>query len=289
MSMYPLNKSQNLFLTTSSKFVSLFFLYLLCSAYVGNRGSGNANSLTPPKGFEDVGVDEHLGDTIDLDGLLFVDEQGQEVKLRKYFTGKKPIILILGYYECPRLCSLVFNGFSLSAKSLEWSIGKEFDVINVSINPDEGHKLAKEKKNNYVNHYGRLSAKEGWHFLTAKENSSKKLAEQLGYKYKYDPKIDQYAHSAVIMTMTPKGKISRYLYGIDFKHNDLKLALLEAAEGTIGTTAEQLLLYCFHYDPDANSYSFTIVFLMKIAGFITLAALGFYLIRFWRKELSLAN
>ena len=284
--MYQLKKLVDPFQKNKLKIFCLTLNFLLITSYVGNRGSGNANSLTPPKGFEEIGVDEHLGDKIDLESLEFLDENGKKVFLKNFFKGDKPIILILGYYECPRLCSLVFNGFSLSAKSLEWSIGKEFDVVTVSINPEEKPALAKEKKSNYVNHYGRLSAHDGWHFLTGDKKNTEKLARQLGYKYKYDPKIEQYAHAAVIMTLTPKGEISRYLYGIDFKHNDLKLALLEASKGTIGTTVEQLLLYCFHYDPDSNSYSFTIVYLMKIAGLLTLIILGGYLFKFWRKEIA---
>ena len=262
----------------------LSFSVFLFKSQTPSSTSSTRNSQDTPKEFEDVGIDEKLGDKVNINFLQFTDQNGEKVTLSKYFGPKKPIVLILGYYECPKLCSLVFNGFSLSARALEWTIGDEFEVVTVSVNPDEGPELAKIKQKNYVNHYGRMSAKEGWHFLTGDERNIKALSEQVGFKYKYDPKIEQYAHAAVLMFLTPTGKISRYLYGIDFSHNDLKLALVEASEGTIGTVMEQLLLYCFHYDPDSGSYSFTIFFLMQMAGAITLLILGSFLFKFWKKE-----
>lgn len=268
------------------KFLFLGLLFLLSSCFAEYTQSNSRNSSDTPKDFDEVGVDEKLGQRVAIDKLVFQNEKGKDVKLSSYFSVKKPVILILGYYECPKLCSLVFNGFSLSARSLEWTIGKEYNVLTVSVNPDEDHTLAAIKKRNYVNHYGRLKAGEGWHFLTGDEENIKALAHQVGFKYKYDPKIEQYAHAALLMFLTPEGKISRYLYGIDFTHNDLKLALLEASEGTIGTVMEQILLYCFHYDPDSQSYSFTIFFMMQLAGLLTLLILGGYLFRFWRGQMK---
>ena len=270
----------------SSKALSLssvLLLSFLASSFSPVTGTNSRNSKEVPKEFEGVGVEEHLGDKVDL-SLTFQDHNGETVSLSKYTSKGKPLVLIMGYLGCPKLCSLVFNGFSLSAKSLEWSIGEEFEVITVSVNPDEGPEMAKIKQKNYANHYGRRSAQNGWHFLTGEEKNIKALASQVGFQYKYDPRIEQYAHAAVLIFITPEGKVSRYLYGIDFKHNDLKIGLLEASKGKIGTVMEQILLYCFHYDPDSNSYSFTVFFLMQFAGALTLILLGGYLLRFWIKE-----
>ena len=236
-----------------------------------------------PRELKEVSVEEHLGDHVDL-RLKFTDEEGITRPLSDFITNDKPIVLILGYYECPRLCGLVFNGFNLTAKSLQWSIGDEYKVITVSIDPKEKSDLAKQKKENYVKNYGRLSARKGWSFLTGDQDSIKQLAAQVGYGYKYDKKIKQYAHAAVLILLTPSGKISRYLYGLDFKHNDLKLGLLEASQGKTGTVMEQLLLFCFQYDPDAQGYSFTIIKIMKYFGMLTLLILGAYLLVFWKKQ-----
>lgn len=260
----------------------LFFSLVFICAFVKVPNTYSIREI--PRELKDIGIDEHLGDHLDLD-LVFVDEKGQKKKLSSYITGDKPTVLILGYYECPRLCGLVFNGFSLTAKSLQWSIGDEYNVITVSINPKETFDLAKQKQSNYVKNYGRRSAQHGWHFLTGNQENITKLAEQVGYRYKYDKKIKQYAHAAALILLTPKGKISRYLYGIDFKHNDLKLGLLEASEGKTGTVAEQLLLFCFQYDPDAQGYSFTIIKLMKFFGLLTLIVLGAYLLIFWKRQI----
>jgi protein SCO1/2 len=260
----------------------LFFSLVFICAFVKVPKTYSIREI--PRELKDIGIDEHLGDHLDLD-LVFVDEKGQKKKLSSYITGDKPTVLILGYYECPRLCGLVFNGFSLTAKSLQWSIGDEYNVITVSINPKETFDLAKQKQANYVKNYGRRSAQHGWHFLTGDQENITKLAEQVGYRYKYDKKIKQYAHAAALILLTPKGKISRYLYGIDFKHNDLKLGLLEASEGKTGTVAEQLLLFCFQYDPDAQGYSFTIIRLMKFFGLLTLIVLGAYLLIFWKRQI----
>lgn len=268
-----------------SKLLTNLLLTLLLlfssSCELGGPPRSQANSKQSARSLEGVGVDEKLGSKVDIQNLEFTDENGKKVKLSDYFAVKQPVILILGYYECPKLCSLVFNGFSVSARSLEWSIGEEYKVLTVSVNPEEGPELALAKKNNYVNNYGRRSAKDGWHFLTGDEKNVKALADQVGFRYKYDPKIEQYAHAALLTFLTPEGKISRYLYGIDFKHNDLKLALLEAAQGTIGTVMEQLLLFCFHYNPDADSYSFTVFLMMQAAGALTLLLLGGFLLKFW--------
>jgi len=285
-----LSAKQNLKLNTSKllKLLCLVSLFHVSTAFLGTPSNKKSSNKTP-KQFEDVGLDEKLGDMVSIDKLVFTDENGKKVKLSKFFSPKKPVVLIIGYYKCPMLCSLVFNGFTIAAKSLNWSIGIEYEVVNISVNPKESYEVAKAKKKNYVNQYGRLSAKKGWHFLTGDEENIKKLTSQVGFKYKYDKTIKQYAHTALLTFLSPKGKVSRYLYGISFKHNDLKLAIQEASDGTVGTTMEKFLLYCFQYDPDSDSYSFTVLLLMELGGVLTLLIFGGYLFRFWRKEIILAK
>ena len=282
-STFQLNHTSRFFLSCLA--VLIFFF---SSSFVGNPAASKNSSDTPEQ-FKDVGVDEKLGKKIPIENLTFTNEEGKKVKFSSFFKDKKPVILIFAYYECPMLCTLVLNGFTVSAKNLAWSIGKEYEVVVVSINPKEKPEVAKAKKKNYLGQYGRLSAHEGWHFLTGDDKNIKDLAEAAGYKFKYDPKIKQYAHAALLTFLTPKGKISRYLYGIHFKHNDLKLAIQEAADGTIGTVMERLLLFCFQYNPDSDSYSFTVLYIMEIAGILTLLIFGGYLFRFWRREIKLAR
>jgi protein SCO1 len=256
-------------------------LFFCCSSSLQILAEQRVNKI--PRELRDVDIFEKRGDRIDLD-LEFYDEKGVKHPLKDYFKEKKPVVLMLGYYECPRLCNLLFNGFALSTKSLEWSIGKEFTVVTVSIDTREKPKLAAEKKHAYTKLYGRRSAQGGWHFLTGEQKEITALTRQVGYRYKYHKKIDQFAHAAVLMFLTPDGQISRYLYGIDFKYNDLKLALLEASEGKIGSALEKVLLFCFEYDPDSQSYSFMLMRVMGFAGFITVLCLFLYLWFFWRKE-----
>lgn len=207
-----------------------------------------------PKQLEGVGVSEHLGASVQINDLHFTDESGQDVALSKYFNHGKPVVLALVYYECPNLCNLLLNGLFSALKQLDWSAGKQFEVVAVSINPKETPALAAQKKENYFRIYGRSDA----HFLTAREDQVQALASQVGFQYRYDTEAKQYLHTAVIFMLTPEGKISRYLYGISFPPKDLRLALVEASNEKIGTIAERVLLFCFHFDPAQHKYTFRI-------------------------------
>lgn len=233
-----------------------------------------------------VGVTEHLGATIPLD-LKFKDENGREVKLANYFSkglNGRPVLLTLAYYRCPMLCTLVLNGVCNGAKELSLVAGRDFDIVTVSIDPREDAALAKEKKERYVEAYGKPEAATGWTFLTGDEKEIQSLAKAVGFGYKYIEERDDFAHPAVSYILMPDGKISRYLYGIEFKPNDLKLALLEAGNGKIGNTIDRIILYCYHYDPNAKGYVVMAGNVMKVGGVMTFIALSLFLASFWVKE-----
>ena len=233
-----------------------------------------------PAELEGVGIDEKLNQSVDLN-LEFIAENGYPVKLADYFHKGRPVILNLVYYTCPMLCNLVLNGQTASLKAIPWTPGEEFEVVTVSIDPTEHFGMAREKKAVYLSNYGRPAP--GWHFLVDKDQNVKKLADQVGFRYKFDPRQNQYAHAAAIMILTPEGKISRYLYGIKFSARDLRLALTEASEGKFGVT-DRLLLLCFHYDPQARSYVLFATNVMRGGGALVVLILGFVLWRLWRRE-----
>jgi len=230
-----------------------------------------------------IDVVEHLGDHIPLD-LKFVDENGQPVILSDYFNHDKPVMLMLGYYECPMLCNLVFNGVADGVEALGWNPGDKFQIVTVSINPKDSPQLAKAKKKNYMESMGLNENDDGWHFLTGEESQSKRLADAVGFKYYYIEEKDQYAHPAVVFLLTADGKISRYLYGLEYKQNDLKLGLLEASEGKVGSTIDRIVLYCYHYDPDAGSYVVFAGNVMKLGGLIVLIFMVILIGGLWLKE-----
>jgi len=243
------------------------------------------SSATPPKLPGKVALQQKLNAQIPLD-LMFRDEAGRIVRLSKFF-GKKPVILSFMYYRCPMLCSMVQEGMTSALTEVKFDIGREYDVITVSIDPRDMPEAAAEKKEHYVKRYGRLSAAGGWHFLTAHESAIKKLTGSVGFEYAYDPQANQFAHGAVIMVLTPDGHVSRYLPGIEFRPRDIRLALTEASQGKIGGVSEQLLLLCYHYDPATGKYGKSAMTLMRAGGVATVIGLAgfiFVMIRGERKD-----
>jgi len=240
-----------------------------------------------PAALEEVGITEHLDAKLPLD-LEFLDENGRQVTLRDYFDGDRPVILTLNYYKCPMLCGLMLNGVVDGLEAMDWSPGDEFEIVTVSINPLETPELATAKKQNYLKRLDRPSVAEGWHFLTGRELEIKRLAETVGFGYSYDPETQEYAHAAAIMVCTPDGRVARYLYGIEYPAKRLKFALLEAAEGTVGSTLDHLILYCYHYDPTNRRYSPVAMNIMRVGGGATALilgiALGFFWIHEWRRR-----
>ncbi len=215
-----------------------------------------------PAALRDVGIDQRLNEQIPLD-LVFRDENGVAAPLSAYF-GRKPVVLALVYYQCPMLCTQVLNGMVSSLRSVSFKAGEEYDVVAVSIDPTETPELALGKQKQYVKRYGRGPA--GWHFLTGDEAQIKTLANAVGFRYSYDPSTKQFAHASAIMVVTPQGKLSRYLYGVDYPARDMRLALVEASENRIGTPVDQILLFCYHYDPVTGKYGAAALGLMRFAG-----------------------
>jgi protein SCO1/2 len=229
-----------------------------------------------------VGFDQRLNAQVPLD-LEFTDEAGRTVRLADYFHGK-PVILVLAYYRCPMLCSEVLNGLVRAMLDLPFDVGNEFSVITVSFDPREGPELAAAKKQTYLERYGKPGAAAGWHFLTGKEDAIKRLAQAVGFRYTYDARYDQYAHASGIMVLTPTGRISRYFYDIRFPPRDLRLGLVEASENRIGSAADQILLFCFHYDPAEGRYGPAVMNLVRLGGVLTLLGVGTFLTVMWRRE-----
>lgn len=246
--------------------------------------AGSAFSEDPvPLPLRDVGIDQKLNQQIPLD-LTFRDETGKQVQLKDFF-GKKPVILTLVYYECPMLCTLVLNGLLKALRVLSFDAGKEFTVLTVSFDPKEKPALAAAKKEGYLHDYTRPTAAEGWRFLTGDDESIRKLASAVGFRYTWDEKLQQYAHATAIMILTPEGKISKYFYGVDYSPKDLRLALVEASQNKVGTRVDQILLYCYHYDPLTGKYGWAALTVMKIAGAITVVALATFMIVMFRRDL----
>lgn len=243
---------------------------------------------TLPSLLQGVGIDQHLGEQVPLE-LLFRDEAGQAVRLKQYFHDK-PVVLVLAYYRCPRLCTAVLNGLGHSLAGVSsLDIGRDFQVLTVSFDPRETPDLAAAKKSAYVQQYGRSGAAEGWHFLTGNETSIKRLTAAVGFKYNYDPRSDQFAHASGIMVLTPEGKLARYFYGIPDSPRDLRLGLVEASAGKIGSPVDQILLACFHYDPTTGQYTLAVMSFVRLAGAVTLAVLCGFLLKLWRSERRIAR
>lgn len=237
-----------------------------------------------PPALDKVGIEQKLGDRLPLD-TEFKDENGKIVKLGDYF-GKRPVVLALVYYDCPMLCNQVLNGLTGSLKGMSFEAGKDFDVIALSFDARENEKpdLAKNKKASYMERYSHPGTEGGWHFLTGTQESIDKVTKAAGFSYKWDEKSQQFAHAGGIMITTADGTLARYLYGIDYAPKDLKFALMESAENKVGNPAEQLLLYCYHYDPSTGKYGLSILRIMRVGGIATVLGLGAMVFVFWRRN-----
>lgn len=256
-------------------------------AHAQRPPGGLMESLPPPNvipsELEQVTVTEHLGEMLPLDVNL-VDHEGRAVRLGDYFGKGRPVIINLGYYGCPMLCGLVLNGLTKGIKALNYVPGQEFDVVSVTIDPSEDTALASKKRASILEELGKPGAEKGWSLNTATAAESKRLADAVGFGYRWDAQGKQWAHTAMIVVASPEGKISRYLYGIEFSPKDLKLGLLDAAQGKIGSTVDRLLLFCFHYDSEAKGYVLFARNFMKLGGVLTLVTLGTFLVVLWRRN-----
>lgn len=236
-----------------------------------------------PRELEGVGVDEKLGARVPLD-LAFTDESGQAVTLGQYFRRGRPVLLTLNYYQCPMLCTLQLNGLVDGLRELTWSPGREFEIVTVSINPLETPPLAAGKKKVYLESYGRPGAEAGWHFLVGRQPEIATLADAVGFRYRYNEARKEYVHAAAFMLLTPEGVVARYLYGVMLEPRTVKLGLAEASAGQLGSTADRILLMCFHYDANAGRYVVAASRLMQAGGILTALCLGTWLGRWWWRE-----
>jgi protein SCO1 len=241
--------------------------------YGARPASGNP-STGLPQALQEVRIEQKLDQQLPLD-LVFRDEGGREVKLGQYF-GHKPVVLAFVYYDCPMLCTQVLNGMVTSFRVLPFQMGKEFDVVTISFDPRETPELAAKKKKVYVDYLPekmRANAENGWHFLTGDQANIEKITDAAGFRYRWDDKTQQFAHASAIMVTTPHGKLSRYYYGIEYPARDLRLGLIESSANKIGSPVDQLLLYCYHYDPATGKYGAVVMNIMRVAGVITLVGI----------------
>ncbi len=238
-----------------------------------------------PDALKKTGIEQKLNAQIPLDAV-FKDENRKDVRLGDYFGKQRPVILALVYYECPMLCNEVLNGLTGSLKGIGFDAGSEFDVLAISFDAREHEKtdLAKNKKAAYLERYNREGTENGWHFLTGKQEEIDKVTEAVGFNYTFDEKSNQFAHAGGIMILTPEGKMSRYFYGIDYAPGDVKFGIMESSENKIGNPAEQLYLYCYHYDPSTGKYGFAILNVLRLAGIVMLLGIGTMMFVFWRRS-----
>jgi len=257
------------------------------------RGPMMGGILSPPAnqrppGLEFVGIEQHLNAEVPGD-LEFRDELGNAVKLGDYFGHGRPIILNLGYYQCPMLCSELLEGLVGSMKALTFQLGQDFDVVTLSFDPRETTEMAAAKKRDIMKRYGRANAANGWHFLTGRADQIKILTDAVGFQYQFDPKTGQYAHATAIVLLTPDRHIAEYFYGVEFSPRDLRLGLVQAGQGKIGNITDTVLLYCYHYDPRAGKYGAVVSNVLKIGGLATILILGTFVFVMYRADRSAAH
>jgi protein SCO1/2 len=230
-----------------------------------------------------VTIEQRLNSQLPLD-TTFRDETGETVQLGKYFTGKRPVVLALVYYECPMLCTQILNGMVRAAKVLTFTPGQDYDVVALSFDARETPKEAAAKKAVYMKDFGRPETANGWHFLTGDVNSIKRVTDAVGFRYVWDSHTAQFAHASAIYVLTPEGKLSKYFFGIEYSPKDMRLAMVEASEGKIGNPVDQILLYCYHFDPHAAKYTVYALGLLRLAGAATVLALGGFVFISLRRE-----
>jgi protein SCO1/2 len=245
------------------------------------RDPGLPSSAVPAP-LREIGFDQNLDHAVPLD-IPFTDERGRAVRLGDYF-GARPVVLALVYYDCPMLCTQVLNSLTSTLKVLSLDPGKDFEIVTVSFDPREKPALAAAKKAVYLDRYKRPGAAEGWHFLTGEQASIERLTHAAGFRYVWDEHTRQFAHPTGITVLTPQGRLSRYLFGVEYGPRDLRFALVEASAGKVGTPVDQVLLYCYHYDPETGRYGLVIMRVVRLAGAATVLALGTFIVVMVRRE-----
>jgi protein SCO1/2 len=251
-------------------------------AAAGYRREPGQTSSTIPAPLREIGFDQNLDQPVPLD-TTFRDESGRVVRLAEYF-GKRPVVLIFAYYDCPMLCTQVISGLASALSVLSLQPGRDFEIVTVSFDPRDTPESAASKKTHFIERYQRPGAAEAWHFLTGDEPSIRALTKAAGFRYVWDAPTKQFAHPSGVIVLTPDGRLARYLFGIEYGPRDLRFALVEASEGKVGNPADALLLYCYHYDPMTGRYGFVIMRALRLAGLATVFALGAFIIVMVRRE-----
>lgn len=276
----------------------LILIFVICGAVLGQKSEHYNSPLYSPKTYDPsqsagnglpdalqkIGIEQKLGEQLPLDTEL-TNEDGQTIKLGSLFVGGRPVVLALVYYECPMLCNEVLNGLTGSLKGISLNAGKDFDVVALSFDARENDKsgLARNKKAAYVERYGRANSEKGWNFLTATQPSIDAITQAAGFSYRWDEKSGQFAHAGGVMIVTPQGKMARYFYGIDYSPRDLKLGLIESADNKVGSAVDQMLLFCYHYDPATGKYGLAILNVIRFGAVLTLLGMGAMGFVFWRR------
>ena len=258
--------------------VSIIFLLLLQGAFA--TPSVAIEDLPQP--LQEVRFDQQLGKLVPLE-LPFRDTEGRDVVLADYF-GEKPVVLALVYFECPMLCTMVLNGLTAALKTIDFTPGQEFEVVAVSFDATETPELAAANRAGYLQRYGRPETEDGWHFLTGEQDAIQELTDSVGFKYVYDEESGQFAHAAGIMILTPDGRLARYFYGVEYPARDIRLGLVEAADEKIGSFSDQVLLYCFHYDPVVGGYTAVTMNIVRLAALATMLAIGLFVLVHLRRD-----
>jgi protein SCO1/2 len=253
----------------------------------GYLSAPGAASQTMPQALREIGFDQNIDQQLPLDAQ-FLDEDGKTVTLGSFY-GQKPVLLAFVYYTCPMLCTQVLNAMTATVSTLSLDAGKDFDLVLVSIDPRETPAQAMAKKMEYIHRYKRPGSEAGWHFLTGKEPEIQRVAKAAGFRYAWDEQTQQYAHPTGIIVTTTDGRMARYLFGIEYGPRDLKLALVEASQGKVGTFADQLLLYCYHYDPMTGRYGIYVMRTLRVAGVATVLAIGTFIVVMVRRDRSQQN
>ncbi len=247
-----------------------------------SRGDAGAPASEVPRELANVGFDQKLDAQMPADAV-FRDETGRSVRLGDYF-GRKPIVFVFVYFTCPMLCTQVLTDVTSALGVLTPDVGKDFDVVALSFDPRDTAEMAAEKKAIFVERYKRPGTETGWHYLTGDEANIRRVTGAAGFRYRFDPVTNQFAHAAGVLVLTPSGRISRVFYGLEYAPKDLRLALVESSEGKIGTPADMLLLYCYHYDPATGRYGLMAMNLVRLGGGVTVVVLGAFLLVMWRRE-----
>jgi protein SCO1 len=264
----------------------------VCAWSQGNQPAyalqGDAAANTKISIFDKVGFDQRLNQQIPLD-LTFLDENGQPVQLKQYF-GSKPVILSLVYFQCPMLCSQVMNGMAGAFNGItRFSVGRDFNVVTVSFDPRDTPETAAESKKTYLDRYRRPGAAQGWHFLTGKKEQIDALASAVGFRFAWDPKIQQFAHASGIMLLTPDGRLAQYYYGIEYAPRDIQLGLIQSSQGKIGNVVDKVILYCYEYDPARGKYGAVVFRILRLSALATVLVLGGFMIVMFRRDVLAAR